>query len=62
MTTTEKREATRQRNAESRKRKEAEASRERELIRKNLLQVLESEDATPAERLESSKLLMKLNG
>lgn len=62
MTTTEKREATRQRNAESRKRKEAEARRERELIRKNLLQVLESEDATPAERLESSKLLMKLNG
>ena len=49
MTTTEKREATRKRNAESRKRKEAEASRERELIRKNLLQVLESEDATPAE-------------
>lgn len=31
MTTTEKREATRKRNAESRKRKEAEASRERSL-------------------------------
>lgn len=62
MTTTEKRETTRQRNAENRKRKEAETKAERELIRKNLLQVLESEDATPAERLESSKLLMKLDG
>lgn len=61
MTTTEKRETTRQRNAESRKRKEAEARAERELIRKNLLQVLESEDATPAERLESSKLLLQLS-
>lgn len=61
MTATEKREATRQKNAESRKRKEAEARAERELIRKNLLQVLESEEATPAERLESSKLLLELN-
>ena len=34
---------------------------ERELIKKNLLQVLESEEATPAERLEGSKLLLELD-
>lgn len=62
MTTTEKREATRQKNAAARKEKDRAARAERELIRKSLLQVLESEDATPAERLESSKLLLELNG
>lgn len=60
MNTIEKREDTRKRNAETRKRKEAAARAERELIKKNLLRVLESEDATPAERLESSKLLLEL--
>lgn len=60
MNRTERQNETRQRNAEARKRKEAERREERELIRKNLLQVLQSEDATPAERLESSKLLLEL--
>jgi len=60
-------EAERLRRNESRKRNEAakkarreQRERERELIKKNLLQVLESEEATPAERLESSKLLLEL--
>lgn len=56
-----KREETRKRNAEARKSKERAARAERELVRKNLLHVLESEDATPAERLESSKLLLELD-
>lgn len=61
-------EAEKARRNEHRKQTEA-AKRERhaqkkaemELIRKNLLQVLESEGATPAERLESSKLLLELD-
>ena len=61
MTTTEKREATRQKNREARKLKETDARADRQLIRANLLKVLESEEATPAERLESSKLLMEVN-
>lgn len=60
MNNVEKQKETRQRNAEARKRKEAEKREERELIRKNLLKVLQSEEATPAERLESSKLLLEL--
>ena len=60
MNRTERQNETRKRNAEARKRKEAERREERELIRKNLLQILQSEDATPAERLESSKLLLEL--
>lgn len=61
MTITEKRKATRQRNIEARKRKTADARADRELIRENLLRVLGSEEATPEERLESSKLLMEID-
>ena len=44
----------------ARERKRAAAEAERELIRKSLLEVLASEDATPAQKLESSKLLLGL--
>ena len=46
--------------ADKKERRERETA-ERELIKRNLRLVLESEEATPAERLESSKLLMELN-
>ena len=42
-------------------RKDEEKRAERELIRKSLQAVLASEDATPAEKLESSKLLLELD-
>lgn len=61
MTPQEKSAETRQKHKEAQKKKEAERAAERELIRSNLKAVLESEEATPAERLESSKLLMELN-
>lgn len=61
MTPQEKANATRQQYKEAQRRKRADFEAERELIRKSLHSVLESEEATPAERLESSKLLMELN-
>lgn len=61
MTPTEKQVETRRKNREAQKQKEAERRAERELIRRNLKAVLESEEATPAERLESSKLLLEMN-
>lgn len=60
MTPQEKANATRKQHKEARQTKRADREADRELIRKNLRLVLESEDATPAERLESSKLLMEL--
>lgn len=55
-----KRNESRKRNEAAKKERREQRERERELIKKNLLQVLESEEATPAERLESSKLLLEL--
>lgn len=62
LTETEKakRNETRRRNDAAKKAHREQERAERELIKKNLLQVLESETATPAERLESSKLLIEL--
>lgn len=56
-----RRNETRKRNETAKKERRERATAERELIKKNLLQVLESEEATPAERLESSKLLLELD-
>ena len=56
-----RRNETRKRNEAAKKERRERATAERELIKKNLLQVLESEEATPAERLESSKLLLELD-
>ena len=56
-----RRNETRKRNEAAKKERREQREAERGLIRKNLLQVLESEDATPAERLESSKLLLELD-
>ena len=62
MTTTQAVKAadTRKRHTEARKLKEAQKHQERELIKQNLLIVLNSTEATPAERLESSRLLLEL--
>lgn len=61
MTTAEKRNETYRRNREARERKEAEQAAERELIRKGLQEILASEDATAAEKLEAGRLLLDLN-
>ena len=61
MTPQEKARATRQEHREAQARKRAEKDAERELIRESLKAVLASEDATPAEKLESSKLLLEMD-
>ncbi len=61
MTTAEKRNETYRRNRAAREHKEAEQAAERELIRKGLQEVLASEDATAAEKLEAGRLLLDLN-
>lgn len=60
MTTAEKRSETYRRNRAARERKQAERTAERELIRKGLYEVLASKNATPAEKLEASKILLKI--
>lgn len=60
MTPQEKARATRQQHQEAQKQKRVAAATELELIRKSLREVLESENATPAEKLESSKLLLEI--
>ena len=60
MTPQEKARATRQQHREAQERKRADREAERELIRESLKAVLASEDATPAEKLESSKLLLEM--
>ncbi len=60
MTPREKAEATRREHREARRSKEAAAAEDLQLIRKSLEEVLRSEDSTPAEKLESSKLLLEL--
>lgn len=56
-----RRNETRKRHEAAKKERRERETAERELIKRNLRLVLESEEATPAERLESSKLLMELN-
>lgn len=56
-----RRNETRRQNEAAKKERREQRNAERELIKKNLLKVLESEEATPAERLESSKLLLELD-
>lgn len=56
-----RRKETRQRNEAAKKERRERETAERELIKRNLRLVLESEDATPAERLESSKLLLEMD-
>lgn len=60
MTPQEKAEATRREHQEARRAKEAAAAEDLKLIRKSLEDVLHSDEATPAEKLESSKLLLEL--
>jgi len=61
MTPAEKQRETRRRNKEALIKRQTERAEERELIRRNLKAVLESEEATATERLESSKLLLEMN-
>lgn len=61
MTPQQKRAETLKKHKEARKKKEAEARAERKLIKNNLKEVLTSSEATPAEKLESSKLLKELD-
>lgn len=61
MTPQEKARETRKRNREAQRSREAEKRAERELIRRSLKEVLASETATPAEKLESSRLLLELD-
>lgn len=60
MTPQEKANITRTEHKEAQRRKEERKQFERDLIRDNLCAVLLSEEATPTERLESSKLLLEL--
>lgn len=60
MTPQEKAGETRHQRTEAQRRERIAAATELELIRKSLREVLESESATPAEKLESSKLLLKI--
>lgn len=57
MTASEKARETRARHKEAQKRKETEKREAIAKIKAGLLSVLDSEDATPAEKLEASKLL-----
>lgn len=61
LTPQEKQRETRRKHKEAQKQREAERTEERELIRRNLKAVLESDEATPRERLECSKLLLEMN-
>lgn len=61
MTPQEKAGQTLRQHKEAQKQKREEQRAERELIRKALKEVLTSETATPAEKLESSKLLLELD-
>ena len=61
MTPQEKQRETRQKHKEAQQRKRAAAKEDLELIRKGLQDVPASEEATPAEKLESSKLLLELD-
>lgn len=56
-----RRNETRKRNEAAKKERRERETAERELIKRNLRLVLESEEATPAERLESSKLLLEMD-
>ena len=60
MTSREKGAETLKRHKEAQRQRDAQERNERELIRKSLTEVLESSDATPAQKLESSKLLLQL--
>ena len=60
MTTTQAVKAADTRKRHTEALKEAQKQQERELIKQNLLIVLNSTEATPAERLESSRLLLEL--
>ena len=57
MTASDKAKETRARHKEAQKRKEAEKREAIAKIKAGLLSVLDSEEATPAEKLEASKLL-----
>ncbi len=57
MTASDKARETRARHKEAQKRKEAEKREAIAKIKAGLLSVLDSEEATPAEKLEASKLL-----
>ncbi len=57
MTASDKARETRAKHKEAQKRKEAEKREAIAKIKAGLLSVLDSEEATPAEKLEASKLL-----
>lgn len=61
MTPQEKQKATRQRHKELQQTRQAAAKAEQELIRQNLHTILESADATPAEKLKTIQLLLELS-
>lgn len=59
-TPTEKAKETRQKHREIQKRKEQEHKEAIEAMKRGLLEVLDSPEATPTEKLEASKLLKEL--
>jgi hypothetical protein len=60
MTPHEKAAATLKRHKAEQRQREAGRKAERELIKKNLLKIIDSDSATAAEKLEASRLLLEL--
>lgn len=60
MTPSQKAQETRQKNIEAKRAKEAEKQAFKSKIKEGLLSVVDNREATPAEKLEASKLLMEL--
>lgn len=60
MTASDKARETRAKHREAQKRKEADRKEALEKMKRGLLSVVDSEEATPAEKLEASKLLREL--
>ena len=59
MTPHEKAAQTLKAHKAAQKQREADRKAERELIRKNLRQIIDSENATAAEKLEAARLLLE---
>lgn len=60
MTPSQKAKIIRQKHREAQRAKEAESREVKAKLKASLLTVVDNEEATPAEKLEASKLLMEL--
>ncbi len=61
MTQAEKAQETRRKHREAQEQKRATLEAERTLLRRSLVEVLSSEEATPGEKLRSAELLLQLD-